>query len=112
MRPVTVINTQTGNSRPIVLDYMLDFQVGFVFDADGTNTNDLEVSYDDPFATYATDYNTNAVWFKVTDFTGMGGADVQGNLPPDRPVRAVRLNTTAYTNGSPRLTIVQGGSRV
>jgi len=60
---------------------------------------------DDPFRRdYQTDFNTDGVWFDTTGLSALT-ANAQGNI--FFPVRAIRLNVTAFTSGSVTLTILQ-----
>lgn len=107
MRPVTVTRTSVGNSDPIVVDnyqdnFKLGLQVGLTPAA--TLTYSVQSTMDDPYADYATDFNTDATWFDVTGMATQTSS-VQGNI--FFPVRAVRLRVTAYTSGTPTLTVLQ-----
>lgn len=76
--------------------------------AGGTTTSVVQYSLDDPFGSYATDYNTNAAWFDAA-VTATGSTNVYGTILT--PVRAVRLNTSALAGTSVSLTVVQSGIR-
>jgi hypothetical protein len=108
MRPVVVtVSALNGVSSPVVLDqYQSPFNIGLGFDVTLTGTYKVQYSFDDPFATYATDYNTNATWFDHPTMIGMT-ADTAGNIA--FACRAVRLANTAYTDGSGKLTVLQSG---
>lgn len=108
MRPFTTSALGSVTiSAPIIVDYMqTDFNVGLVLNVvTGTNTSSVQYSLDDPTATYATDYNTDATWF---DVTGMDAKTADTSAALIVPCRAVRLNMTAWTSGSATLTVVQG----
>lgn len=106
MRPVTVSKTGVGNSAPIVLDYHLTpEQTGLQAIVTGTVTYTVDYSLDDPFAVYATDYNTNAKWWPHPNMTDQT-ADSQDVLTV--PSRAARVRITSGT-GSVALTAVQAG---
>lgn len=111
MRPVVVTVTGNGvtrNSAPVVLDYHLDpFNVGLFFTTNGATTGfKVQFSGDDPWATYATDYNTNAVWQDHPFMTAMT-ANSSGNVA--FAVRAVRLQANASGTDTGTLTVVQSG---
>lgn len=121
MRPVIVsaVITNLGSypwSQPVVLDYHLTpFQVMLAFKQNGATAQcTIEWSPDDPFATYATDYNTNASWYDLLAMTAIN-TDTDYSLGSDRPganfpARGVRIKTNAYTSGSaPTLTVIQAG---
>lgn len=114
MRPVsvTVIGAAGAvNSSPIVVDqYIGPAEFGLMFDyvSGATTTFVVQYSLDDPFAVYATDYNTDANWVDVTGFTALA-ADKGGVLA--QPVRALRLRSNAGAGGTGKLTVVQSGIR-
>jgi len=105
MRPYTTASLGSISiSDPVQVDYIQsDFNIGLSINVvSGTNTSKIQYSLDDPHATYATDYNTNATWY---DFGSGVTADTASALTT--PCRAVRLNMTAWTSGTANLTIVQ-----
>lgn len=105
MRTTTVTNGSQTISSPIVLDTNNVFGTkGLALVVTGTNTSDVEYSLDDPWATYATDYNTNAAWFKLSGGTGLTAST---QIDFAKTARAIRLNTTSYTSGSAKLTVVE-----
>lgn len=105
----------TGVGPAVILDQHLapqDVGIAIEVSAGASLTTKLQWSLDDPYATYATDYNTNAVWFDDKNLTGLTGNTA--GTPIDAagfkiPVRAVRLNNTAYVSGTASLTVVQTG---
>ena len=106
MRPFTssVLGSVTI-SDPIQVDYVQgDFNLGLSVNVTATNTSTVQYSLDDPHATYATDYNTDAVWHDVTALTDVT-ASTAASLTI--PCRAVRLNMTAWTSNGASLTVVQ-----
>jgi len=111
MRPVVVVApAATGPSSPVVLDQYLtpaNVLLGIKINS-ATATCKVQYSFDDPWATYATDYNTNATWLDHPILTSIT-ADAADNLAV--PARAVRLNNTAWTSGQPSLTVIQAGVR-
>jgi hypothetical protein len=107
MRAVNVVLTATGNSAPVVLDqYISPFNITLALVVSGTNTTTVQFTADNPAAVYVTNYNTNATWFNHPDMNSMTVNEI-GNIA--FPVRAVRLNCSAYTSGSATLTILQAG---
>lgn len=105
----------TGPSPAVILDQHLTSQsVGCAIEltSGASLTAKLQWSLDDPYAVYATDYNTNAVWFDDKNLTGLV-ANTAGT-PIDAagfsiPVRAVRINNTVWVSGTSSLTVVQTG---
>lgn len=103
----TRTNAAVAISTPIVLDNLSPtFKVGLAVNVTGVNQSSVQYSMDDPFAVYATSYNVDGLWFDVKVPIDMSAvaADLSGELP--YACRAVRLNTTAFTNGSVVLTVV------
>jgi hypothetical protein len=84
-----------------------DFKVGIIvgLTAGAVLTYSVQHSMDDPesFAD-ATDYNTNGTWLDNTDMSALTATD-DGNY--NFPIRAIRLNVTAYTSGSATMTLLQ-----
>lgn len=100
----------TGVSAPVVLDQYLNPQeagLAVEFSAGASATAKVQYSLDDPFASYATDYNTNAVWYDHATITGKT-ANFTANLGV--VARAVRLNNTVWASGTVSLTVVQTGA--
>jgi hypothetical protein len=109
VRPVTVSITGNGltqNSAPVPLDYMPDpFNVGLFFVTSGSTTAfTVQYSGDDPWATYATDYNTNGIWFNHP-FLAALTSNLSGNIA--FAVRAVRLQANNAGVDTGTLKIVQ-----
>jgi hypothetical protein len=101
MRPTTVTRSAAGTSAWIPLDYKQNpFNVGLGLVISGTNTTDVEHTFDDIF-----DSSVTPTAFKHSTLVGKT-ANADGNYA--FPIRAVRLNVTAYTSGSATLTILQG----
>ena len=86
------LSGQNGN-----FDYSL--VVGLT--AAATLTYTVEFTTDDPEASYATDFATDATWLPVTGLDGLS-ANAASNLFV--PVSAVRLDVTAFTDGTATLT--------
>ena len=105
MRPFTTADLGSVTvSDPVLVDYIAnDFNVGLSINVvSGTNSSKVQYSLDDPHATYATDYNTNATWHDLGSAVSVDAA-----VSLTVPCRAVRLNMTAWTSGSANLTVVQ-----
>ncbi|CAB4167518.1 hypothetical protein UFOVP868_25 [uncultured Caudovirales phage] len=115
MRPVYVTNDAQEISLPVVLDiYVNPEHVSVTVTVTDTNTSKVQYSFDDPWATYATDYNTNATWIDAGSplasiTTGTVSSFLVNSSTLSGPVRAVRLNTTSYTSGSAKMTVIQSG---
>lgn len=110
MRPVSINITTTGLSSPVVLDQFLNpFDVTLALNftsGSGNGTVTVQYSTDDPFATYATDYNTNANWINLTALTNKA-ADIDAAL--SSVVRAVRANCSVFNGGIIAFRVIQGG---
>lgn len=101
MRPTTVTQSAAGTSAWIPLDYKQNpFNVGLGLVISGTNTVDVEHTFDDVF-----DSTITPTAFKHSTLTAKT-TNSDGNYA--FPIRAVRLNVTAYTSGSASLKILQG----
>jgi len=107
MRPLTTASLGSITiSDPVLVDYIQsDFNLGLSINVvSGTNTSSVEYSLDDPHATYATDYNTDATWHS---FSSLAAKTANTAASLTVPCRAVRLNMTAWTSGSANLTVIQ-----
>lgn len=99
MRPQSTAVLASVTTEVIKVDWEQSrFNVGLQLEQTGTNTVATELTLDDP------DDEANATWTAVP--TGLSAAGV---LELTLPCRAVRLNMSAWTNGSARLTAVQAG---
>lgn len=110
MRAAVLTCTATGPSAPLVIDqYLAPINIGLSLANTATgNVGTAQYSLDDPFATYATDYNTNALWYNVTGMaTITATSGTAGSITT--PVRAVRLFVPTFASGSVTLTAVQAG---
>lgn len=106
MRPVTVSVTGVGATPPVVLDqYIAPENTTFSAIVNGTVTYNVEYSVDDPYASYATNYNTNATWYVLT---GASALTANSSSNTAFPARALRVNVTAGT-GSVTFTVIQAG---
>lgn len=105
----------TGASAAIILDQHLTPQtVGLMvsLSAGASLTTKVQWSLSDPFATYATDYKTDGIWFDDKNLTGVTANEAGIPVCADGfpiPVRAVRLNNTGWVSGVATLTAVQCG---
>ena len=109
MRPVVIEVSSLSISDPIRVNWrggQSDFNLSIGVDlTPGTLTYSVEHTLDAPTDfTSVADYNANAVWRDTTGLTGLS-ANGEGDL--GFPVQAVRLNVTAYTSGSAKITVVQ-----
>lgn len=113
MRPIVqALNPiGTGPGAPIVIDqYISPDNVNFavVLSSGASLTYSVEYSLDDPFASYAVNYNTNATWWPHPQVTAQTTS--QQNVL-GAPVRAIRTNVTTYASGSLVTTVLQAGVR-
>lgn len=105
MRPQTVTVSSQTQSNPLPVNWReQNFSLG-VHVAAGVGTYSVQTTNDDPADyTDATDYNSNASWDDHPDLSGLTSTDAAGI---QFPVRAVRLNVTAYTSGDFVMTVLQ-----
>jgi hypothetical protein len=105
MRPLTTTVASQTTSAPLVVNWReSDFQLGIHVQA-GVGTYSVQTTNDDPENfTSAANYNSAANWTTHTDFSGLTATD-NGGI--SFPVRAVRLNVTAYTSGTYTMTVLQ-----
>ena len=101
MRPQVITKSSSGTTAWIPVDYKQSpFNVGFGVVVSGTLTYDIEHTFDDVF-----DSTVTPTAFKhatvVSQTTNKDGSYTA-------PVRAIRLNVTAFTSGSATLTLLQG----
>ncbi len=101
MRPQVITKSSSGTTAWIPVDYKQSpFNVGFGVVVSGTLTYDIEHTFDDVF-----DSTVTPTAFKhatvVSQTTNKDGSYTA-------PVRAIRLNVTAFTAGSATLTLLQG----
>ena len=99
MRPQQTAALAAVSTEVIKLDWeQARFNVGLQLVQSGTNTVAVQLTLDDP------DDEAGANWFALpTALTASGVYELT------LPCRAVRLNMTAFTNGSAQLTAVQSG---
>lgn len=119
-RSVVVMLTATGTTSAVPLDPHLDpFNIGLAVTSTATAgaafNATVQISFDDPWGTYTTDYNTNAVWMNHSTLNAVTATGNQnGNIA--FPVRAVRMTATTFsaTGGasggtSVSMTVIQAG---
>ena len=102
MRPQTVTVGSATTSAPIPMDYAMNpcsISLGCVVNGGGTLTYKVQHTFDNIF-----DSTVTPTWFDHSVITGKT-ANQDGNYA--FPVRAIRLNVTAYTSGSATLTTIQ-----
>lgn len=116
MRSASVTTpSSTGASGVIIVDqYLTPQEIGLLIDvsAGASLTTKVQWSLSDPYATYATDYNTNGVWVDDKNLISLTSdtAGIPVNAAGFRqPVRAFRLNNTVWVSGTATLTVVQCG---
>lgn len=105
MRPIYYTQSAAGTSNAIPLDWRNEyFTVSIGTVVTGTQTYSVEYTLDPPY-TNDPDYVT-PTWVPFTEATGETGSV---NFSSVSPVRAIRLNVSAYTSGSVRLQIIHSG---
>jgi hypothetical protein len=99
---VSVSSATTSAAIPV--DYRQNpFTIGFGVDVGaGTLTFKVQHTFDNIY-----DPAVTAVWFDHPTVTGKP-ANTDGNYAA--PVRALRLNVTAWTSGTATMTVLQGAS--
>lgn len=117
MRSIVVVTPASTNpSPPVIVDQHLTPQhigIAAVVSGGASLTYDIQFSFNDPFAVYATDYNTNATWLTDKNMTSLTATKCGvltgdfGQWPP--AVRAIRAKNSGYTSGNVTLTVVQVG---
>lgn len=111
MKPVVLpALTAAGAGQAVPVDFHLtQQQLGVSIIITGTLVTKLQWTLDDPFsATFA----ANATWFDDKNLVTLSASTA--GVPVNaagfiQPVRAVRLNNTAYTSGGATLTVMQSG---
>ena len=108
MRPVVVQSPAgIGYSAPVPVDRNLNQNIGVAVTFNGAvATCNVQWSLDDPYASYPTSYNVNGNWLTDPTLQNMTANEAS---KIDMPVRAVRLQNTAWTSGQPTMTVVQAG---
>jgi len=104
MRPQVITVSSATQSAPIPMDTLqVPFNVGFgVTLGGGTMTYTVEHTFDNVLDPAVTSYT----WFPNSVVAGVVNLNKDGNYA--FPVAAIRLNVTAYTSGTAKLTIIQG----
>jgi hypothetical protein len=95
-----------GTSNWLSLDrYITDQQASFYTVVTGSLVYDIEYTYDTVFDTSVT-----PVAFKLTGSTALTAAKDGSAMPAaNQPIRAIRVNVTAFTSGSVKLVLSQAG---
>jgi hypothetical protein len=96
-----VVSSQTTSAAIPVDPRQAAFAIGFGLVITGTGTYKVQHTFDN-----VQDSTVTPTWFDHPVVTGKT-ASTDGNYA--FPIRAVRLNCTAFTNGSGTLRILQGG---
>lgn len=100
MRPQVTTLSSVATSAPIPMDTLqVPFNVGFAVVLTGTATYTVEHTFDDILGGVTPTWFPNSVVAAQT-------TSKDGNYA--FPVRAIRLNVTAWTSGNVTLTIAQG----
>jgi len=106
MRPTNVTVSSATTSATIPVDWKqnpISITLSCVVNGGGTLTYKAQYTTDDIY-----DPTVTPTWIDHATITG-ATANAVGNIA--FPVRAVRLNVTAYTSGSVTMTIIQGSSQ-
>lgn len=107
MRPITVTVDSQSISQPVPVNWRGNnsFEMSLAVEKSGILTYSAQHTFDSPtdFES-ATDYNDNAFWIDTSGLSNLTDS-AESNIA--FPVRAVRLNVLAYTNGEAKLTIIQ-----
>jgi hypothetical protein len=99
MRPQSVVLSSVTTSNPIVLDHKTSsFNVNMAMVFTGTATAKAQYTLDNVL-----DPNVTPTWFDHATVTG--SSNITGTIT--NPVRAVRLNCTAFTSGTVTLTVLE-----
>jgi len=104
MRPVTLTVNSQAASATIPLNWRQgDFKVAFavVLSGGASLTYSVEHTFDD-----IQDSSVTPTWFGTNGLTALTATN-EGNIA--FPVRAARLNVTAYTSGDATITVIQSG---
>jgi hypothetical protein len=104
MRPVNVSVSSQAASAAIPVNWRqesLEISIAVVLTDTPTLTYSVQVTLDD-----VQDSSITPTWFDH-DVLAAQTANKIGNI--DKPVRAIRLNVTAWTAGTATLTVVQSG---
>ncbi len=107
MRPVRQSLSAAGVTVPVIVDIYPDpFNLSLSVSLSNTPnlTYNVEYTTDDVFS--STFNPATANWTAVTGFSALTAGN-SGNIA--FPVRAVRLNVTAYTSGTATLSVIQAG---
>jgi hypothetical protein len=105
MRPQSVTVSSQTTSAAVPMDHQCNpFSVGVacVVSAGGTLTYKVQHTFDD-----IQDSTITPTWFDHETILAKTASD-DGNYA--FPVRAIRLNVTAYTNGNVKMTLLQARS--
>lgn len=99
MRPTSVTVSSQTTSAPIPVNWRAkNFGLSVFVDVTGTNTSTVQHTFDNIY-----DPAVTPTWMDHASLAAMT-ADEDGNYA--FPVRAVRLNVTAWTSGSATMTLI------
>lgn len=114
MTDQSVSVTSATQSDPIRVDpSQSDISILALVSISGTSTCTVEFTPDKPNtdpndATLAADNWANCTWYDIADLTGVTS---NSWAKVDTPVHGLRLDCTAYTNGTNTLQVLQGDAR-
>lgn len=105
MKPQTTATIASVTTSAVLpMDYkQAPFSVSFAVVVSGTLTYSVQHTFDDVFNSSVT-----PTWFDHSSIAAQT-TNKDGNYA--FPVRAVRLNVTAYTSGGATMTVLQGSSQ-
>ena len=106
MRPVIVTVSSQATSATIPVDWRennFKLSHAVVLSGGATLTYSAEHTFDD-----IQDVSITPTWIATDGLTALSATE-DGNIA--FPVKAVRLNVTAYTSGDATLTVLQAGGR-
>lgn len=89
-----VVSSQNGN---------FGLGIGVSISSGGSATYTVEHTFDDPEASYATDFATDAIWYDTTGLTALT-ANGEGNIA--FMISAVRLNVTIHGSGDVKIIVL------
>lgn len=110
MKTLTILSpAATGPSNAFIVDPSenpISILLAVEFNG-AVATTQVQYSADDPHASYPQSFGQNANWFTHPTLTGLTANAVDSIVTP---IRAVRLNNTAWTSGHVTLQVNQSGN--
>lgn len=98
---VTLTSQTTSAAIPVNSRRSGTASIGFCVQVTGTNSHQVEHTFDDIY-----DPTVTPVWFTHAGYGSVKTGNYDGNYAA--PIMAIRLNCTAWTNGSCKLIVLQG----